>query len=52
MSHMLDYASEETKAKGEAVIGKHLELLKSQPVYEKALSILQRLENGERDLRL
>ena len=50
--YLLDYASEETKAKGEAVIQKHLELLKSQPVYEKALSILQRLENGERDLRL
>lgn len=50
--YLLDYASEETKAKGEVVIHNHLELLKSQPVYDKALLILQRLENGERDLRL
>ncbi|MEG0979643.1 MAG: [FeFe] hydrogenase H-cluster radical SAM maturase HydG [Oscillospiraceae bacterium] len=50
--YLLDYASEETKAIGEVVIQEHLELLKSQPVYEKALLILQRLENGERDVRL
>ena len=50
--YLLDYASDETKEKGKAVIENHLELLKTQPIYGKALSILQRLEDGERDLRL
>lgn len=50
--YLLDYASAETKAKGEAVIKEHLELLKTESIYEKVLLILQRLENGERDLRL
>ncbi|NCC86434.1 MAG: [FeFe] hydrogenase H-cluster radical SAM maturase HydG [Clostridia bacterium] len=50
--YLLDYASEETRNKGEAVIKEHLELLKSHPVYDKTLAILQRLEEGERDLRL
>ena len=50
--YLIDYASEETRTKGEAVIKEHLELLKSHPVYDKTLAILQRLEDGERDLRL
>lgn len=50
--YLLDYATEETRIKGEAVICKYLEELKHQPVYPEILSIIQRLENGERDLRL
>lgn len=50
--YLLDYASMETRAEGEVVIEEHLEILKNQPVYDETLSIISRLENGERDLRL
>ena len=50
--YLLDYASDETKAKGEGVIQDHLEKLKGQGIYNETLSIIERLESGERDLRL
>lgn len=50
--YLLDYATAETKAKGEAVINKHVEQFRGEPVYDKIQENLRRLENGERDLRL
>lgn len=50
--YLLDYASEATRAKGEAVIKKHVDPFKGEAVYDTILENLNRLENGERDLRL
>ena len=50
--YLLDYASPETKAKGEEILKQHVERFKGEPVYDKILENLRRLENGERDLRL
>lgn len=50
--YLLDYASEETKTKGEKVLRQHVEQFKGELVYDKIQENLKRLENGERDLRL
>ena len=50
--YLLDYASAETKAKGEQVLKQHLEQFKGEPVYQSILDKLKRIEQGERDLRL
>lgn len=50
--YLLDYASPETKEKGERVLKQHLEKLKNQTVYNTVLNNLNKIENGERDLRL
>ena len=50
--YLLDYAGEETKAKGEETLKRHIELFRGEPVYDQILAILKRIENGERDLRL
>lgn len=50
--YLLDYATEETKVKGEEVIKEHLLKFKDDPSYDKIVSIINRIENGERDLRL
>lgn len=48
---LLDYASDETIKVGDKVIASHLEKLKNDPVYTKVLEKLDRIENGERDLK-
>ncbi len=50
--YLLDYASDATKTIGEKVIEEHLDRLKSQPIYDQTLTILDQLESGKRDLRL
>ncbi|MEZ4358458.1 MAG: [FeFe] hydrogenase H-cluster radical SAM maturase HydG [Eubacteriales bacterium] len=50
--YLLDYATEETKAKGEKVLKQHVEQFKGEPIYDAIQKNLKRLENGERDLRL
>ncbi|AFV02804.1 Thiazole biosynthesis protein ThiH [Dehalobacter sp. UNSWDHB] len=50
--YLLDYASDETRAKGEKVLKQHVERFKGHPAYDTILENLKRLENGERDLRL
>ncbi|NLO97269.1 MAG: [FeFe] hydrogenase H-cluster radical SAM maturase HydG [Peptococcaceae bacterium] len=50
--YLLDYASEETKQKGEEVIKQHLENFAGEAVYDSISQYLKRIEQGERDLRL
>ncbi|HHY77604.1 MAG TPA: [FeFe] hydrogenase H-cluster radical SAM maturase HydG [Clostridiales bacterium] len=50
--YLLDYASEETRKKGEEAIRKHVEQFRGEPVYNTILENLSRIEKGERDLRL
>lgn len=50
--YLLDYASEETRAKGEAILTAHMAQFKGEPVYDAIQKNLKRIENGERDLRL
>jgi 2-iminoacetate synthase len=50
--YLLDYAPEETRAKGEAVLKQHLERFRDEPVYQTIVENLKRIECGERDLRL
>jgi len=50
--YLLDYASDETKQKGEEILRNHMEQFRGEPVYNKILENLSRIENGERDLRL
>jgi 2-iminoacetate synthase len=50
--YLLDYASDETRLKGEEVLKNHMEQFRGEPVYSKILENLTRIENGERDLRL
>ena len=49
---LLDYATGETRIKGEIVLNEHLDQFKNEPVYDNILEILNKIENGERDLRL
>jgi 2-iminoacetate synthase len=50
--YLLDYASEETRRKGDTILAQHIEQFKGEPVYGKIQENLRRLESGERDLRL
>ena len=50
--YLLDYATPETKAKGEETLRNHVEQFKGEPVYDTIQKNLKRIENGERDLRL
>lgn len=50
--YLLDYATPETRAEGEKIIAEHVERFKGEPVYDTILENLQKLENGERDLRV
>ena len=50
--YLLDYATEETKGKGEKILREHVEEFKGEPVYDTILQNLKRIESGERDLRL
>lgn len=50
--YLLDYASEETRRKGDTVLAQHVEQFRREPIYSKIQEKLKRLESGERDLRL
>lgn len=50
--YLLDYASDETRQKGEEILKNHIEQFRGEPVYSKILDNLTRIERGERDLRL
>jgi len=50
--YMLDYATEETRLQGEAVLEKHILKFKNDPIYPTIRENIMRIENGERDLRL
>lgn len=50
--YLLDYASPETKAIGEAVLKDHIDRFKDSDVYDKILENLKNIESGQRDLRL
>ncbi|HQD29863.1 [FeFe] hydrogenase H-cluster radical SAM maturase HydG [Acetivibrio saccincola] len=50
--YLLDYASEETKKAGEEAIKKHLDKLKDGKTKEFVLEALNRMEQGERDIRV
>lgn len=50
--YLLDYASDETREIGNKTLNEHIKQFEGEPVYDKIQETLQRLENGERDLRL
>lgn len=50
--YLLDYATGDAKLKGEIVLKEHLKKFENAPIYGQILEILNRIENGERDLRL
>lgn len=50
--YLLDYASDETRAKGEEILKQHMKQFEGEPVYDTILENLKRIEKGERDLRL
>ena len=50
--YLLDYASPEAREKGEETLRAHLERFKNDPSYDRIVATLQRIEGGERDLRL
>lgn len=49
--YLLDYASEDTRRKGEALITKELEKVPNEKVREKAREYIDELVHGERDFR-
>ncbi|MGI6268542.1 MAG: [FeFe] hydrogenase H-cluster radical SAM maturase HydG [Acutalibacteraceae bacterium] len=50
--YLIDYATPETKAKGETVLQEHLDKFKGDPRYNTIVQTLEKIENGQRDLRL
>lgn len=49
--YLEDYASEDTKAKGEQVIREQLEVITNPVVKEKATEYIENIHNGKRDFR-
>lgn len=49
--YLMDYASDETKKKGEEIIQKELANMPNEKVREKTKEYLQEIENGNRDFR-
>ena len=49
--YLLDYASEDTRKKGEALIQKELENVPNLKVREKAREYIDELVHGQRDFR-
>lgn len=49
--YLLDYASDETKATGEAVIEEQLHKIKNEKVKEASTNYIKQMEHGERDFR-
>ncbi|MDQ2086258.1 [FeFe] hydrogenase H-cluster radical SAM maturase HydG [Herbivorax sp. ANBcel31] len=50
--YLLDYASNETKIVGEKAINKHVNKLEDEKIKNFVLKALERIENGERDIRV
>lgn len=50
--YLLDYATPETRRKGEEVLHNHVEKFKGEKIYDLIIENLRRIENGERDLRV
>lgn len=50
--YLLDYATPETKAKGEKILADHVEQFKGEEIYGVIQNNLKRLERGERDVRI
>ena len=50
--YLIDYASEKTKELGEKVIAEHIAGFAGTPMHKKITDMIERLEKGERDLRL
>ena len=48
---LIDYASEETRAKGEALIDQRLEMIPNEKVREVCRAHLREIEEGNRDFR-
>ena len=48
---LMDYASEDTRQKGEKLIEKELENIPNEKVKEIAKANLKKIENGSRDFR-
>ena len=49
--YLEDYASPDTKQKGEALIAKEMQTVPNEKVREKALEYLNEIQNGKRDFR-
>ena len=49
--YLIDYASEETRVKGEAIIAREIEKITNEKVKERAKQNLLDIENGTRDFR-
>ena len=49
--YLVDYASEETKKVGEALIDKELDVITNSKVKEKVVDYLANIHKGERDFR-
>ena len=49
--YLIDYATDETKATGEAVIEKQLDLIRNEKVKEASAKYIKQMEHGERDFR-
>ena len=49
--YLEDYASEDTKKKGEKVIREQLEVITNPVVKEKATEYIENIHNGQRDFR-
>ncbi|MDX9871039.1 MAG: [FeFe] hydrogenase H-cluster radical SAM maturase HydG [Clostridia bacterium] len=50
--YLLDYASPQTRHAGEAALEKQIAAFQNEEIYPTILEYIQRLENGERDLRV
>ena len=48
---LVDYASEETRRKGEAMIMSEIPTIPNEKVRSALVKYLERIENGERDFR-
>ena len=49
--YLIDYASEDTRKKGEALIEKQLDIISNENVRKKAVENLEKIGKGERDFR-
>ena len=50
--YLLDYASEETKEKGNKILQDHIDQFKDDSIYDMIIENLDEIENGVRDLHL
>ena len=48
---LVDYASEETRRKGNAMIASEIPTIPNEKVRDALVKYLERIENGERDFR-